>query len=221
MPAPRRSRSSAGSPSAAQDCLRGRRAATLEWERSSRTIVWIRSRQLFVGSGEFAHSLRQFGKFIEDRHRSQPLFVVYRWGATDHRAGSNVVRDAALRRHDGAVADSTVSRNPDLPREDHILANFGRTRQADLRADKRIFTDARSVTHLDEAVYLRAASDLGHSDRRAIDARVRLDLDVIPDHHVPGLHDLLPAALLVLREAESIRADDHAVLQHDIVADPA
>ena len=74
---------------------------------------------------------------------------------------------------------------------------------------------------MDKIVDLRAAIDLRHSDCRAIDASMRLYLHVVPDHHVPGLHDLLPAPVIVFRKPESVGADHHPVLQDDVISDSA
>ncbi len=41
------------------------------------------------------------------------------------------------------------------------------------------------MTHLHKVVDLRPAFDLRYADRRAINARLRLYLDVVADHHVP------------------------------------
>src|SRR5690606_13514220 len=59
-------------------------------------------------------------------------------------------------------------------------------------------------------------ADLGIDQGAAIDGAVRADLDVAADHHPPELRYLDPA-LAVLRQAEAVRADDHARM-HQAVA---
>src|SRR5437660_5549245 len=77
------------------------------------------------------------------------------------------------------------------------------------------------MTDLNKVIDLRATIDLRHANCGAIDTGVRLDLNIIANHYVPRLHDLVPAAFFIFGEAKSIRPDHHAVLQNDVVADLA
>ena len=62
------------------------------------------------------------------------------------------------------------------------------------------------MSDLDQVVDFRAASDSGLSDAGAIDASVCLDLHVVFNDCRPGLHNLVPAALIVLGESETAEA---------------
>src|SRR6266567_3809334 len=77
------------------------------------------------------------------------------------------------------------------------------------------------MADLNKIIDLRSAIDLRDPDRCAIYAGMRLDLDVIPDDDVSGLHDLMPAAFIILCETKPVRANHHAVLQDDVVANLA
>ena len=70
------------------------------------------------------------------RHRAQPLLVVECRRAAHHCSRFYIMRDAALRCHDGSIAHAAVARNAHLPGQDHILANLRRARQTDLRANQ-------------------------------------------------------------------------------------
>ena len=77
------------------------------------------------------------------------------------------------------------------------------------------------MTYLNKVIDLRAAIDLRHADCSTIDTGVRLDLNIVANHHAPGLHDLVPAAFFIFGKAKSIRPDHNAILQDDVVTDLA
>ena len=58
-------------------------------------------------------------------------------------------------------------------------------------------------------------------DAGSIDASVGLHFDFVLKHGRTRLHDLLPLAGIVLREAESICADDRSILQDNVIAQAA
>src|SRR5580658_5123823 len=73
----------------------------------------------------------------------------------------------------------------------------------------------------DKVVQLGAATNARFSDRGAVDARVRLDFDIVLKHGGAGLLHLVPGAVFLLGEAETVAADNGAVLQDDAVSDAA
>ena len=83
-----------------------------------------------------------------------------------------------------------------------------------------MLADAAVVPDLHEIVDLRAGADARAARLRAVDARVRADLDVVFEHHVSDLRDSFRSALDE-RPAEAVAADDAAGVQHDAVADDA
>jgi len=77
------------------------------------------------------------------------------------------------------------------------------------------------VTDLHKVIDLRTAIDLRDADGGPIDAGMRLDLNVVSNHHVPRLYDLVPMALVVLGKSKSIGADHDPILQDDVITDLA
>ena len=73
----------------------------------------------------------------------------------------------------------------------------------------------------DQVVDLGAAADARFADGGAVDAGVGLNFDVVFENRGAGLQHLVPAAVLLLGEAEAIAADDRAILQDDAIADAA
>ena len=69
------------------------------------------------------------------------------------------------------------------------------------------------MAHLHQVVYFNPAADAGFADAGAVDARVRLDLDIVLDHDRRGLRDFVPRALAGFRETKTVGTDDYAVLQ--------
>ena len=94
-------------------------------------------------------------------------------------------------------------------------------RDTHLRGEKRTAPDAHAVRDLDEIVDLRPRADPGFADRRTIDRRIGADLHVVLDDDIADLRDLVVAAVGVAGEAETVAADDRAVLHDDAVAEHA
>src|SRR5262249_34034405 len=87
-------------------------------------------------------------------------------------------------------------------------------------AEERMLTDHDVVPHLDEVIDLGAPADDRFAERRAVDSRVRTDLDVVLDADDADLRDL-PVLLAVPDVSESVRADDRARVEHAAAADRA
>src|SRR5271154_1617311 len=73
----------------------------------------------------------------------------------------------------------------------------------------------------DQIVKLGAAGDARLTDGGAVDAGVGLDFNVVFQDGGASLQHFVPAAVRLLGEAKTIRADDGAILQDDAVADAA
>src|ERR1017187_8620308 len=80
--------------------------------------------------------------------------------------------------------------------------------------------DRGSVSHLHQIVNLNAASNAGFTNAGAVHAGVRLHLNVAFQHRRAGLGDLFPA-ISVTGKAEPVTSDNGAILQDDVVAQPA
>ena len=77
------------------------------------------------------------------------------------------------------------------------------------------------MADLHKIVDLHPAPDVSFADAGAVDAGIRLDFHIVFDHDGRRLRNLVPLSFGSLGEAESVGADDDAVLQEDVVADPA
>ena len=152
------------------------------------------------------------------------------WRSADHRSGRNILWDAALGDDYCAISYLDVARDAYLSRENHVIADICGSGQSDLRAQERVFSNGAGVSDVDEVVDLGAAGNVSTANVGAVDAGSGLDLDVVRDLHVAGLHDLVPArglvagfvfAAFVLGEAEAVGADDDGILQNDVVSDAA
>ena len=147
--------------------------------------------------------------------------MIDRRSAADDGPGRHVSRDPALRRNDRAIADLAVTHHSHLPGENHILAHVGRTGEADLRRQQRVFANARAVAHLHQIVDLYAAADVRLANAGAVDTGIGLHLHVIFEDDGFRLHDLVPVSGIVLGETEAVGSEDRAILQNHPVSQPA
>src|SRR5688572_25537447 len=109
----------------------------------------------------------------------------------------------------------------DLTRKHDATTDAGASGNADLRGDQRVLANLNAVRNLHEVVDLRAGAYAGLPDRRAIDRRIRPDLDVVFDHDGRALGDLAMRAVPAGDEPETVAADDGAVLHDHTLADRA
>src|ERR1700761_5787329 len=79
-----------------------------------------------------------------------------------------------------------------------------------------MLADPAVVADLHEVIDLRSGADVGASGLRAVDARVRTDLDVVVEHDVPDLRNTFEPAVQE-RPPEALAADDAAGVQHDAI----
>lgn len=163
----------------------------------------------------------QFREAMKHAGGAQPAFIFKRGRTGKNRALRHVVRNSALRRKHCTIADVKVSCRGGLSGHDASIADDGRAGEADLSAEKRIFADFTSVADLNEVIDFNAARDACFTDRRAVDGAIGLDLDVVFDDGRAHLLHLVPASILLAREAEAVASDDHAVLENHAIANLA
>src|SRR6185369_4504138 len=137
-----------------------------------------------------------------------------------HSARFDIAGNSRLRGGNCSVADHAMPGNPDLSGKNHVLSNLGRSSQADLGAKHGVFTNPRTVSDLHKIIDLGIAHHACFSDRRTIDASVRLYLYIVFNNCNTGLHDLMPT-VRASRKTKPIGSDDYPILQNDVVADLA
>lgn len=108
-----------------------------------------------------------------------------------------------------------------LSGKNDVPASLGRPRKANLSANQSIGADLRSMADLREVVDLYACADAGFSDTGTINAGVGLHLHRILENGGAGLHNLVPYSCIIFGKTEAVRADDSAVLQHNVITDAA
>src|SRR5262249_15134467 len=91
--------------------------------------------------------------------------------------------------------------------------------QADLCAQHGVFFHNTVVRDLNQIVDLGVAPDAGFVQAAAVNAGIGLDFDIVFNHELADLRDLVPVSVVVLGEAEAVRAEDHAVLHDHVVPD--
>ena len=79
------------------------------------------------------HRLRDLRQSAQQRRVFQPQFVIDRRRPTHDSSSWNVAGNAALRGHNGAIADLAMAHDTDLPCQNHVIPHLSRTGKADLR----------------------------------------------------------------------------------------
>ena len=168
-----------------------------------------------------SHRAEQFRKARERGDCAQPLLRFEGRAPGNAGTGGHIASDSALRVHDGVLVHGQVAGHSDLPGQQHVALENARAGESGLRTDDVVFADDAGVSHLDQAVDLRAALNASLTHGGAVDRGERLYLDVVFDHSNPGLHDLVVRAVRALSEAVSVAADNDPVLQDHTIADAA
>ena len=102
--------------------------------------------------------------------------------------------------------------------EDAVVADFGGAGQAGLAADHVVGAKLGGVAYQDQVVDFGAAADASFANRRAVDAGVGLDLDVVFEDRWAGLDHFVPGAVIFFGEAQAVAADDGTGLEDYAVA---
>src|SRR5262245_54354367 len=106
-----------------------------------------------------------------------------------------------------------MARYADLPRQRDLVIQRRAAGDPNLPGQQGPPTDGNAVRNLHQVVDLRARPDSRLSDGRSVDCRIGTDLDIVFDDDVGMLRYLQMSAVGHLGEAESVAADDGAVLQ--------
>src|SRR5436190_8004677 len=115
-------------------------------------------------------------------------------------------------------SDFQVSGDACLSGEHRIIPDLGRSCDSYLRHDQAVLADAHVVADLHLIVDLRSFADDGLAERRAIDAAVRANLDVVLDARDADLRDL-PMLAGDDSEAKPVGANDHSGVENTALAD--
>src|SRR5206468_6658262 len=183
---------------------------------TERLVIWAIGRRLYE-SFELVHD---FGESVHGRLRAEILAARSRRITEQRRVGRNVGDHSRLYEQPGATPDREVIRDARLSRDDHVVLHLAAPRNTGLRHDEAAGADPHVMGDVHEIVDLRARSDHGVVHTAAVDARVRADLDVVPDQAPADVRDLaVRLAALPGDVAEPIApqhragVDDHALAQ--------
>ena len=109
---------------------------------------------------------------------------------------------------------------PTCPAITAPLPTRARARDSRLRHDNHVLADVAVVRHVHQVVELCAAPYARLSQRAPIDRRIRADLNVVINHQRSLLRKRrIRARLRIAHISKSIRAQHHACVNHDPIAD--
>ena len=157
---------------------------------------------------------------LHRRLHAQPFRVALHREARAEDALRHIADDAGARGVDGVRTDIDMAHRADLAAERDVVADIRRAGNARLRDDEAVRPDLAVVTDVHEIVDLRAVADDRRAHRRAVDAVMRADLDIVLEHDVADLRHLRMHAVL-RRETETVRADDGRAVDDAALADAA
>jgi len=140
--------------------------------------------------------------------------------APHHLSGAYDFRSehAGARSEHRSRLDARFVADADLAADDGVILDDDAAGETGLRGDDHVTPDAAIVADMDQIVDLGAVADAGDAERGAIDAGIRPDLDAIADVDAADLRKFVVHAVGE-DEAESIRANDTAGMEYDVVAD--
>jgi len=125
-----------------------------------------------------------------------------------------------LRANHGAIADLDVIDYTYLPRDRHMVANFGASGDACLCRHHRMFSDNHVVGDLHKIIDLSATPNYRLAQSRTIDRRVCANLNIIFHYHDTDLRDL-DTVLAAAGIAEAVAANHHTRVQYHPITDAA
>src|SRR5208282_846647 len=157
-----------------------------------------------------AHPPYYFGQPRQHGRVAAELAHVHRRDARDDRVVLQVVVDAGFGHDHDAIADRHVIGASRLSAEQAPFADSRGARDSHVAREARVLADFAVVPDMHLVVELDAAMQHRRSHHRAIDRRIRPDLDIILDYYAADLWNLDQVALF-LDEAETIGADYRAV----------
>src|SRR6266516_4770268 len=170
-----------------------------------------RGRSLGFGLHERFELVHDFREPVHRRLGTQELAVRTGRRAEQRPLGGHVGDVSGLHEQPRAAPDREMVRDAGLAGDDHIILHLHATRNAGLRHDETARADPHVMREVDEGVDLGARADHRIVRAAAIDARVRPDLDIIPDETAPDVGNL-PVRLPVLAGdvTEAVVAEDRA-----------
>ncbi len=159
------------------------------------------------------------GQARKENRGAPPEGVVNGRISGDDSIGFDRGGNACLRRGDDVVTDTQVASSAHLASQQDVSPYFGASGQPYLSAEERILAHFAPVSDLHQIVDLHIRGDDGVSNCRAINGRIRSDLDPVGDDHAARLGDLIPAAFGISRVAEAIGSDSRSVMDDDVRTD--
>ena len=111
-----------------------------------------------------------------------------------------------------------------LPAQHHMVPQRGTASHPSLRDDHASGPNLHVVTQCHQVVDLRPLANACASQGCAINRRIRADLHVLFNHHIPNLGNLVvnPAAAGISKTIspdDRPRMHDHAIMQHTTIID--
>ena len=170
--------------------------------------------------GQFGHLFAQLGQLFDGSLNAVALKTGIGRGPEDRDAGlEDVVRDTGLGTDFDTVGNGDVSDDSDLSAHHHVASDFGRPGDADLGGHDGIFADHDVVGNLDQVVEFGPLTDPRGPHGGTVDGTVGADFDVVFDHNIADLGNLLERSVLGGGEAETVAADHGPAMDGDVVAD--
>jgi hypothetical protein len=120
---------------------------------------------------------------------------------------------------EGAFPDSQMTRRTGLSHDDRSATHDRAPGKTRLGHDQGVFANIAVMSDLDEIVDLRAASNPGLVQGRAIDGRVRADFDIVFDDDATTLSHRDGTTGFVRHVAEAVRAEHDSGLKYDAIPD--
>jgi hypothetical protein len=77
------------------------------------------------------------------------------------------------------------------------------------------------MSYLNKVVNLCPTRDVGATDARPIDTRIRLNFHAVFKYGWTGLNNLVPFAAIVFGEAEPVGSDYRSILKNHVIAQTA
>jgi hypothetical protein len=113
-----------------------------------------------------------------------------------------------------------MTRHSHLTRQRDAFFDYGTAGNSNLRGQQRVPSHRHTVPDLHQVIDLGARADARFPDCRPIDRGVGTNFDVVLDDDIGALGNLEMRAVSFSREAETVAANDRAVVDDHATADP-
>ncbi len=138
--------------------------------------------------------------------------------STERRTGGNVTEDGALGGDSRSISDDEVIGHAHMPRQDHVVAHSGASRDTDTSHDQASFADPDVVAHLNQVVKFGAPANNRVVDATPINAGIGSHFDFVLEDALPYVGDTAVFSS-VAEIAESLPPDHCSGLENDAAAD--